>query len=441
MSRQDSRKIENVKVVLVKGESGNDGSSIESIEKTGTSGVVDTYTITLTDGSKTTFEVRNGSNISNIEKTGTSGLVDTYTVTLTDGSTTTFQVTNGRNGEDATTQSLAYVNEGNTAGKNFVRGDLLVLDGLLYQTITAISSGTTLEEGTNIARTKVSDLVYVFGICDTAAGSASKDVKLTNAPNNFSLYDGLRIRVKFTNGHIFGSNTLYLNVNGTGSKPVIIRWGRASIGDPSFNICGEEIVEFIFEMNSYNRDGSWIMQPTLRMLEQIARTISPSERNWGEASRAYAVGEYVRNIADDVYSTLYRVINAVAEGGSLVDNVERTTVGDELKALNTWEKVNVTVDNTKITSGTVWVYKKAGLCHVFFNGLTFAQSANSQLGLVTGLPEAITQGQCSFAGSNAEETVYVFKDAAWIQAGSTALSFHAKENTRLHFGSFSYPCE
>ena len=88
-------KLSDVKVMLVKGASGD---TIESIEKTNTVGDVDTYTINLTDGSKQTFTVtngRNGTNISNINKTNTSGLVDTYTVTLTDGSTTNFNVTNG----------------------------------------------------------------------------------------------------------------------------------------------------------------------------------------------------------------------------------------------------------------------------------------------------------------------------------------------------------
>ena len=41
-----------------------------------------------------------GSSIKSITKTGTSGLVDTYTVTLTDGSTYTYTVTNGRDGTD-----------------------------------------------------------------------------------------------------------------------------------------------------------------------------------------------------------------------------------------------------------------------------------------------------------------------------------------------------
>lgn len=84
-----------MKTIMVKGEA---GGTIASIEKTSSVGVVDTYTITLNDGTTTTFEVTNGSNIASIEKTATAGLIDTYTVTLTNGDTSTFEV---KNGEDA----------------------------------------------------------------------------------------------------------------------------------------------------------------------------------------------------------------------------------------------------------------------------------------------------------------------------------------------------
>ena len=87
-----------------KGDTGNTGATgngISSISKTGTSGLVDTYTITYTSGQTTTFTVTNGekgdtgNGIVSIEKTSTSGYVDTYTITYTDGDTTTFDVTNG----------------------------------------------------------------------------------------------------------------------------------------------------------------------------------------------------------------------------------------------------------------------------------------------------------------------------------------------------------
>lgn len=42
-----------------------------------------------------------GNGIANISKTSTSGLIDTYTITFTNGNTTTFQVTNGNDGQSA----------------------------------------------------------------------------------------------------------------------------------------------------------------------------------------------------------------------------------------------------------------------------------------------------------------------------------------------------
>lgn len=72
------------------------GKGISSITKTSTSGLVDTYTITYSDGTTTTFAVTNGNGISAISKTSTSGLVDTYTISYTNGTSTTFTVTNGK---------------------------------------------------------------------------------------------------------------------------------------------------------------------------------------------------------------------------------------------------------------------------------------------------------------------------------------------------------
>lgn len=86
-----------VKVVMLKGER---GSNIATITKTGTSGLIDTYTVTLSDGSTTTFQVSNGKSIVSIVKTGSYLLTDTYTITYNDGTTSTFTVENGGNSEE-----------------------------------------------------------------------------------------------------------------------------------------------------------------------------------------------------------------------------------------------------------------------------------------------------------------------------------------------------
>lgn len=85
-----------VKTLMLKGQ---EGQSIKGIKKTSTNGLVDTYTITLTDGTTSTFTVTNGREVSSIRKTETSGLVDTYTIKFNDGTTSTFTVTNGKDGD------------------------------------------------------------------------------------------------------------------------------------------------------------------------------------------------------------------------------------------------------------------------------------------------------------------------------------------------------
>lgn len=75
-----------------------------------------TSTITITDARGTTsasvidgtngMDGTNGRGIESIEKTSTSGTVDTYTISLTDGETTTFDVTNGIAGSALTNTEI-----------------------------------------------------------------------------------------------------------------------------------------------------------------------------------------------------------------------------------------------------------------------------------------------------------------------------------------------
>lgn len=92
------------------------GKSIQTITKTGTAGLVDTYTITYSDNSTSTFDVTNGNGIASVAKTGTAGLVDTYTITFQDGSTSTFDVTNGTAAVDPTLTLQNYAADAKATG-------------------------------------------------------------------------------------------------------------------------------------------------------------------------------------------------------------------------------------------------------------------------------------------------------------------------------------
>jgi len=84
------------------------GRDIESVTKTNTVWLVDTYTILYSDQTTSTFNITNGSSIANITYTSTLWLVDTYTVTLTNWWTTTFEVTNWNWIEDISYTSSAW---------------------------------------------------------------------------------------------------------------------------------------------------------------------------------------------------------------------------------------------------------------------------------------------------------------------------------------------
>lgn len=72
---------------------------ISSIVKQSTSGLTDTYRITMADTTTFDFTVKNGRGISTIAKVSVSGLVDTYRITYNDTTTSTFTVTNGAKGD------------------------------------------------------------------------------------------------------------------------------------------------------------------------------------------------------------------------------------------------------------------------------------------------------------------------------------------------------
>lgn len=159
-----------IKVTMLKGQQGD---NIASITKTSTEGLVDTYTITLTDGSTHTFTVTNGKGIVSITKTATVGLVDTYTITFSDSTTQTFDVTNGNGiASIAITSSAGLVD---TYTITFTNGNTTTFD------VTNGANGTDGVGITSIAKTSTSGLVDTYTITFTNGATTTFDV--TNGAN------------------------------------------------------------------------------------------------------------------------------------------------------------------------------------------------------------------------------------------------------------------
>ena len=93
---------------------------ISKIEKLSTSGLLDTYRITLADQTTFDFVVTNGRGITSITKTSTSGLVDTYTIKYSDNTSAAFTVTNGAKGDkgDNTYTWIKYASQEPTAASH-----------------------------------------------------------------------------------------------------------------------------------------------------------------------------------------------------------------------------------------------------------------------------------------------------------------------------------
>ena len=65
-----------------------------------------------------------GKGITSITKTGTSGLIDTYTITYTDGSTSTFTVTNGTSGADIVTEWESTLSDSKVPSEKLVKNTM-----------------------------------------------------------------------------------------------------------------------------------------------------------------------------------------------------------------------------------------------------------------------------------------------------------------------------
>lgn len=147
---------------VTNGAKGDTGNGIQSIVKTSSSGsnpVVDTYTITYTNGQTTTFTVTNGlkgdagNSIASIELTSTSGYVKTYTITFTDGTTTTFDVTDGEVSEEDLNEKIAKILPEDSASgdiASFPDGSDLVPARSVKVELTPIQSGSGTPSPDNV---------------------------------------------------------------------------------------------------------------------------------------------------------------------------------------------------------------------------------------------------------------------------------------------------
>ena len=229
------------------------GVGIASIEKTGTSGLVDTYTITYTDQTTSTFNVTNGQDglngtdgedgrgIVNITKTATAGLVDTYTITYTDGTTSTFNVTNGQDGSGSVqtvnniqpiqgnvTLNLPDIADVNTT--NLTSGQILVYNSTSqkWENADQNNGGHVIENPTGQNMPERTGLQFTGGV--TVSDDPTNGRTVVNVSGGHTIVDenGVsypqRANLKITNATITddsANNTTLVDITGGGGTTIV----------------------------------------------------------------------------------------------------------------------------------------------------------------------------------------------------------------------------
>lgn len=159
---------------------------------------------------------KDGRGISKIEKTATTGSVDTYTITYTDGTSTTYDVNNADNvAIQRQIVPSASIESSTTASQAYVAGDFLVVKGVLRHVTSSISKGSTISDSNSHA-TNVGD--EMKGISNTLA---TRDTHGSNGNGDWW---------KFANGLMVCSKRVKFNTTCTNAWYSLYETPKLSLG-------------------------------------------------------------------------------------------------------------------------------------------------------------------------------------------------------------------
>lgn len=119
---------------------------------------------------------KDGRGISKIEKTATTGVIDTYTITYTDGTTSTYDV---KNSDEVAIQRQivpsAAVESSATASQAYSAGDYVVVGGVLRKVTSSIAIGSTIGDSNSAATTMTGEIATVLDSVFHASNYSAAD--------------------------------------------------------------------------------------------------------------------------------------------------------------------------------------------------------------------------------------------------------------------------
>lgn len=136
---------------------------------------------------------KDGRGITSIKKTGTTGPVDTYTITYTNNDTSTFTI---KNSDSISLQRQivpsAAVESSATASQAYAAGDYVVVNGILRKVKSAIAKGDAISDSNSTATTVTGEIATLGDsilhrairvVAGTIDGWSGKVTVTTNMPN------------------------------------------------------------------------------------------------------------------------------------------------------------------------------------------------------------------------------------------------------------------
>lgn len=131
---------------------------------------------------------KNGRGITSIKKTGTTGSVDTYTITYTDDTTSTFTINNS---DSISLQRQivpsAAVESSATASQAYAVGDYVVVSGVLRKVTASIAKGNAISDSNSIATTVGGELEGIGPTLKHTTLDLTKDLTVGTGGRDFNV--------------------------------------------------------------------------------------------------------------------------------------------------------------------------------------------------------------------------------------------------------------
>lgn len=342
-----------------KGDKGDTGTGISSIVKTSTVGLVDTYTITFSDGTTTTFEVTNGQN-------GSGSVADVWVdgVSVLDGDTAKIDLSGKADVGDIPTAVSELTND---AG--YITGYTETDPAFLASAAHGISASDISNWNDKISSPNIPYLT-----CETGAGTVAKTTALVAGTLPTTLTTGMQVAVKFTNSNTAANPTLTIGSYGAKS---IKRYGTTSPSTSSVTSWNAgNVIIFVYD-GTYWQMADWTTTNTTYSAITQANIENASGTTAGlitgqRAAQAVAKHESVKDVTVGGTSVMNgktaeipaiptvptNVSDFVNDAGYITGYTETDPVfsasaahGISSSDISNWNEGNITLDTTA-ASGT-----------------------------------------------------------------------------------------